>query len=96
MPKLIKTIADKLDAQGAKDLLVWDSDLKSFGIRVRASSGKTYFVQHRNADGLSRRLAIVKHGLLAPEQAHPLALKHLGSVAGGEDRRANDEPSGPA
>jgi integrase len=66
-------------------MFVWDSDLKGFGVRVRASGIKTYVAQYRNQDGLSRRLVIGRHGVLLPDEARKLALKQLGAVAGGAD-----------
>ena len=85
MPKLLKSTVDALNAPADRDLLVWDSELRGFGIRVKPSGAKTYMVQYRNADGLSRRLTLGKHGALTPEQARRLAVKQLGAVAGGDD-----------
>ena len=84
MPRLTKTLAESLKVEAGKDRIVWDADLKGFGLRVRPS-GKTYMIQYRNADGSSRRMALGKHPVLNPEQARKLALKKLGAVAGGED-----------
>ncbi len=80
MAKLTKTVVDDLTAEDS-DRIVWDSDLKGFGVRVKPSGVKTYLVQYRNADGLSRRMVIGKHGVLNPDKA----LKQLGAVAGGVD-----------
>jgi len=77
--KLTKTSVDNLSAEGC-ERIVWDSELKGFGVRV-----KTYLVQYRNADGLSRRMVIGKHGVLLPEKARKLALVQLGAAASGED-----------
>jgi Arm DNA-binding domain len=84
MAKLTKTLVDDLVA-AESDQFMWDSDLKGFGVRVKPSGVKTYLVQYRNADGLSRRMVIGKHGALTPDKARKLALKQLGPVAGGSD-----------
>jgi integrase len=84
MPKLTKTLVDDLTAEGS-DRIVWDSDLKGFGVRVKPTGVKTYLVQYRNSDGLSWRMVIGKHGVLNPDKARKLALKQLGAVAGGGD-----------
>lgn len=65
--------------------IVWDVKLKGFGVRVKPTGVKTYAIQHRNGEGLSRRLVIGKHGVLTSDQARKLALKQLGSVAAGQD-----------
>ncbi|MGA0599261.1 tyrosine-type recombinase/integrase [Caulobacter sp. KR2-114] len=83
-PKLTKTLVDDLAADD-REKIVWDSELKGFGVRVRPGGVKTYVVQYRNADGLTRRMALGKHGALVPDKARKLALKQLGAVAGGND-----------
>lgn len=84
MPKITKRVVDALKPQEGRDLFLWDEELRGFGVRVRSGS-KTYLVQYRNADGLTRRMALGKHGVIAPDQARKLALKELGAVAGGAD-----------
>lgn len=84
MPKLTKTVVDDLKPADG-DRVVWDAELKGFGVRVRSSGVKTYVVQYRNGDGISRRMALGKHGALTPDKARKLALKQLGAVAGGDD-----------
>jgi integrase len=84
MVKLTKTSVDDL-LPGEGDRIVWDSELKGFGVRVKPTGVKTYLVQYRNTDGLSRRMVIGKHGVLLPERARKLALIQLGAAASGED-----------
>ena len=85
MPKLTKTLVDGLACTDGAERFVWDSDLKGFGVRVRAGGAKVYLVQYRNVDGLSRRLGLGRHPAILPDQARKLALKQLGAVAKGED-----------
>ncbi len=84
MPKLTKTSVDDLSPSDG-DRVVWDNELKGFGVRVKPTGVKTYLVQYRNADGLSRRMVIGKHGVLLPEKARKLALIQLGAAARGDD-----------
>lgn len=86
MPKLTKRFVDlvALPAKGEKDLFFWDEDLSGFGLRVKPSGVKSYFVQYR-ADGTSRRMTLGRHGVLAADEARKLARQQLGSVAHGAD-----------
>lgn len=88
MPKLTKSLVDGLANETSRDLFVWDSDLKGFGVRIKSTGVKTYVVQYRNADGQTRRLVVGKHGALLPDQARKLAIKQLAAVAGGADPSA--------
>lgn len=84
MPKLTMTVVDELE-KGEGDRVVWDTELKGFGVRVKPTGVKSYVVQYRNADGQSRRMVLGKHGVLTADKARKLALKQLGAVAGGDD-----------
>jgi integrase len=86
MPKLTKRFVDlvALPVKGEKDLFFWDEDLSGFGLRVKQSGVKSYFVQYR-ADGTSRRMTLGRHGVLAADEARKLARQQLGSVAHGAD-----------
>ena len=70
--------------------ILWDADLRGFGIIAFRNGGKAYVVQYRQ-HGRSRRSQIGKHPALTPNEARKLARKMLGAVEGGtdpiEDRR---------
>ena len=85
MPKITKRAVDALTPQKGLDQFIWDSELRGFGVRVRASGAKTYLLQYRNDEGRTRRLTLGRHGPLTPEQARRLAIQQLGAVAKGED-----------
>jgi len=85
-----KTLVDALAASD-RDVWVWDETLPGFGVRVTPNGLRTYFVQYRNAEGRSRRLAIGRHGALAPDQARKLAIEKLGAVAAGRDPLAEKQ-----
>ncbi|MFH1058578.1 MAG: tyrosine-type recombinase/integrase [Pseudomonadota bacterium] len=85
MAKLTKRLIDALQAGPEGDLVVWDEDLKCFGIRVKASGVKSFCIQYRNASGQSKRLTLGRYGPLTPEQARRLALQRLSEVVKGND-----------
>jgi len=85
MGKLTRRIAEALDADGGPDVFEWDSGLRGFGVRARATGSKTYVVQYWNSENRTRRLVLGKHGTLTPDQARDLARQKLAAVARGED-----------
>lgn len=84
MPKLTKTIVDRAEPQ-AKQVTIWCSDLKGFGVFVQPSGTRTYFVDYRNAEDVRRRMTIGRHGKVTAEEARKLAIAALGGVVKGED-----------
>ena len=86
MAKITKRNIDKLiAAQPIADTVVWDDEVRGFGVRLKPSGTVSYLVQYRNEDGRSRRLTLGRHGVLAPEQARKDARATLGLVARGGD-----------
>jgi hypothetical protein len=86
--KLLKRTVDSLDPDKERDVFAWDGELRGFGLRVKPSGVKSYFVQYRNEEGRTRRLVLGQHGALAPETARLLARKALTAVAEGKDPSA--------
>ncbi|MEH6478036.1 MAG: tyrosine-type recombinase/integrase [Sneathiella sp.] len=86
MPKLIKRNVDlaSLPQPGEKDIMLWDDEIKGFGIRIKHTGVKSYLIQYRR-EGRSRRLTLGKHGTITAEEARQLAKEHLGGVAKGND-----------
>jgi hypothetical protein len=84
--KITKRLADAL-APGPKDLLVWDTALKGFGLKVTPSGGRIYVVQYRmgGRGTPTCRHTLGKHGALTPEQARTEAARLLAKVAQGID-----------
>lgn len=94
--KLNKRAIDALKPPEEKQFVLWDSEIRGFGVRVLPSGLKTFIIQYRNAEGIKRRVNIGRFGVITAEQARDLAKIKLGAVAAGEDpadeaRRARNE-----
>ena len=88
--KITKTVVNSL-RPAERDFTVWDSDLKGFGIRMRATGGKTYIVRYRAGSGRSaplRTVTIAAVGKVTPDQARIQASKILADVVQGGDPAA--------
>ena len=82
--KITKRTVDQLSPCG-QDVLVWDTDVKGFGVRCRQSGAKFYVVKTR-IGGRQRWLTIGQHGSpWTPDGARREALRLLGLKAGGGD-----------
>ena len=84
MGRITKRVVDLLrpDPRG-RDLFKWDAGdgaLKGFGVRVKPSGARSYFVQYRNSEGRTRRLVLGRIGELTPDQARELASDRLKQV----------------
>ncbi len=89
MFKLTKRAVEGLSIE-AKEYLVWDRDMRGFGLRVYPSGKKTYLVQYR-AGRRTRRITIGQHGVLTAEEARTRAKQLLGDVARGSDPSAEKQ-----
>lgn len=89
--RLTKRLVDRAEPGSAR-YIIWDSELKGFGLRVEASGTKTYLVRYRpkglGAAAPKRFVTLGRHGPLTPEKARSQALSLLGAVAGGADPAA--------
>jgi len=92
--KITKRAVDalKLGADGAEAVL-WDAEVKGFGVRVQRGGSKSYIVHYRVGSGRGaplRKLTIGKHGApWTPEQARGEAKRLLGMVESGADPAAD-------
>jgi integrase len=86
--KISKRIADAA-APGPARYIIWDADLKGFGLRVEVSGSKTYLVRYRpkggGASAPKRFVTIGRHGVVTADEARARAKEILGAVAIGAD-----------
>jgi integrase len=85
------SVAEKLNQTFVKGLtrseseyIVFDKELRGFGVRVAPSGRKTFIVQYR-AGGRTRRVKLGVYGSVTVEQARIEAKKRLGEIAAGEN-----------
>ena len=57
MPKLTKRFVDSV-VPTTRDIVLWDTELPRFGLRVKPSGVMTYVVQYRNSAGRTRKLKL--------------------------------------
>jgi integrase len=70
---------------GPRELFVWDTELKGFGVRILPSGVRTYLVQCRTPGGKQRRMTVGRHGPLTADQARREARQLLAAVERGDD-----------
>ena len=88
MPKLTKRIIEGITPDPHKQLKLWDTEIKGFGVIILPSGQRTYCVDYRNTDRIQKRLKLGIHGHITVDQARILAKKHFSQVAEGKDPAA--------
>jgi len=83
--KLSKRVIDGLEPPSKGDLVVWDATLSGFGVRVKPTGRKTYFIQYRNVQGRTRKMKIGLVGRMTPDEARSSARMRLVDVEQGKD-----------
>jgi integrase len=81
--KLTKKIVESLPLPESGQKLVWDSELKGFGLRL-TPGGRAYIVQAR-VKGDTRRASLGKHGVITLEDARKKAQIELSKMLEGKD-----------
>ena len=84
MSKLTKKSVDDANTL-SKPYLLWDGELRGFGLLVLPSGVKTYIFQYRNEARRSRRLTIGRQGALTVGEAREIAREAAVRVAKGND-----------
>ncbi len=83
--KLTKRVVESTEPNPSKRVILWDTEITGFFVRIYPSGKKTYFLQYRNKDRVSHTLKLGVHGNttteLAREKATQLALR----ISAGED-----------
>ncbi|KAB1071520.1 tyrosine-type recombinase/integrase [Methylobacterium planeticum] len=89
MPKITKRLVDALEPDPAREVQVWDSELRGFGVRVMPSGVASYFVFYRTAEGRQRKLTFARVGAVTPDEARRAAREKIGASTNGEDPSAD-------
>lgn len=84
LPKLTKRLVDDL-APAAQSRLIWDAELKGFGLRIQPSGVRSFILQYRTAIGRSRRMVLGRYGVLTVDEARTKARTILVAVTNGAD-----------
>jgi integrase len=84
MPKIAKRVVDAAGPH-ANRYIIWDSEIKGFGLLLMPSGVKSYFYQYRTAEGRQRRATIGKHGDWTPTEARAKAEEYREVVRSGRD-----------
>ena len=86
--RLTKRTVDAATPQSER-YVVWDSELKGFGLRVEPSGAKTFLVRYRpkgaGRTGAKRFMKLGRYGTVTPDEARFRAKAILGAVAAGGD-----------
>jgi integrase len=83
--KLTQRAIIGITADPSRDLYFWDQEMPGFGLRVKPTGVRSFIVQYRNANRVSRRITIGKWGVLTVEEARTLAKRALADVIKGSD-----------
>jgi integrase len=86
--KLTKSAVEAIPP-GPRDTIVWDSEVRGFGVKVTPKGRRSYFVYYRTPTGQQRRPTIGIHGQLTPDQARRTAREWLADAARGVDVSAD-------
>src|SRR6266446_3499844 len=91
--KITKRAVDALKPADGVEAVLWDSELKGFGIRVQRGGAKSYVLHYRVGTGRGaplRKLTIGRHGSpWTPETARKEAKTLLGMIEDGADPAAD-------
>jgi len=80
--------------------VVWDAEVRGFGLRIEPSGRKTFIARYRvggGRSGVQRQATLGRYGTITPDQARKLARRTLAAAANGEDpvgaARSNRQPA---
>ena len=88
MAKISKRTVDALEPRGREHVL-WDDELRGFGVRVRPSGRKTYIVKYRDR-GRAVKVTIGPHGAVSPAAARARAAEIVTAARTGKDLSGRD------
>ena len=87
MPKLTKKVVDDLQPRD-NDYRVWDDKVTGFGVRVKPSGARSYFISYRIRANKVRRFTIGQHEEIKPSDERRKAIQILAQVSLGQDPMA--------
>ncbi len=83
--KLTKRIVESAESDLSKRIVLWDTEVTGFCVRIYPSGKKTYFLQYRNKDRVSHKIKLGVHGNITTELAREKAIQLALQVSAGED-----------
>jgi integrase len=90
-----RTVERATCPSGRKDVLVFDREVRGFGLRITAAGAKIFLAQYRTATG-KRRVPIGRFGVLTVDEARKRAKAILGNAAEGRDPFAESKAQAEA
>ena len=94
MARITKRTVDALKAH-ERERVVWDDDLKGFGVRVHPTGRKVYIVKTRYR-GRPVKATIGPHGTVTPADARTRAAEMMSDARAGKDPAAWNRPDAKA
>jgi integrase len=86
--RLTKRIVEAAAADPEKHTYLWDQDIRGFGVRIQPTGRKTYFMQFRNQQRVTRKIKIGVHGNITTEKARETAIQLSLKISAGQDPAA--------
>ena len=71
-----------------RDVIVWDTDVPGFALKVTPKGRKTFFAYYRMPDGQQRRPRVGTYGEVTVDEARALARKWISGARDGKDASA--------
>lgn len=86
--KITKRLVDSLERQASR-YVIYDTEVKGFGVRMTPSGTATYILEYRPDGGgrnvTKKRMSLGRVGEMTPEEARNLARNRLSEVRHGQD-----------
>lgn len=89
--KLTKRVVDAATPDASKRVFLWDTEIIGFCLRVYPTGLKTYYLQYRNQNNITRKIKIGSHGNMTTEQARDKARRLSLEVGDGKDPSAEQK-----
>ena len=82
--KLTKRTVDAAKPRD-REYMLWDTEIKGFGLKILPSGRKTYLLKYRTRSGVPRKPQIGVHGDITPDKARNIASDWRADIAKGGD-----------